>query len=73
MSAMKEYYMIIEYDESGWYVGSIPELPGCHTQARTIDELTERMKEAVCLYLEEADEFMFTPSEFVGVQKVAIS
>jgi len=41
MSSMKEYYMIIEHDESGWYVGSIPELPGYHTQVRTIDELTE--------------------------------
>jgi len=70
---MKEYYMIIERDESGWYVGSIPELPGCHTQGHTIDELTMRMKEAISLYLDDADELMFTPSEFIGVQKVAVS
>ena len=70
---MKEYYMVIERDENGWYVGSVPELPGCHTQGHTIDELAERMKEAINLYLEDIDEFMFSPSEFVGVQKVAVS
>ena len=70
---MKEYFMIIERDERGWYVGSIPELPGCHTQGHTIEELTERMKEAISLYLEGSDESMFPPSEFVGVQKVAVS
>jgi len=69
---MKEYYMVIERDESGWYVGSIPELPGCHTQGHTIEELTLRMKEAIDLYLEDADEH-FTASEFIGVQKVEVS
>ena len=49
---VKEYYMIIERDESGWYVGSVPELPGCHTQGHTIEELTDRMKESICLYVE---------------------
>ena len=69
---MKEYYMIIERDECGWYVGSVPELPGCHTQGHTIEELTERMKEAINLYFEDTDEYI-PPSEFVGVQKVAVS
>lgn len=44
--------VIIERNEEGWYVGSIPELPGCHTQAKTIDKLMERIKEAIKLYLE---------------------
>ena len=70
---MKEYFMIIERDEKGWYVGSIPELPGCHTQGHTIEELIERMKEAISLYLEDSDESMLPPFEFVGVQKVAVS
>jgi len=43
---------IIEKDEDGYYVASVPELPGCYTQARTLDELMERIKEAVELYLE---------------------
>lgn len=64
-----EYYMIIEKDSDGWYVGSIPSLPGCHTQARTIEDLTPRMQEAMTLYLEDSDITSF--SEFIGVQRVA--
>lgn len=44
--------MVIEKDEDGYYVASVPELPGCHTQAKTLDELIERVREAVELYLE---------------------
>ena len=64
--------MVIEQDDNGWYVGSVPELPGCHTQGHSIEELTERMKEAIHLYLEDVDEFVSPPSKFVGFQKVAI-
>ena len=52
---MKKYYMVIERDSAGWYVGSIPELPGCHTQGSTVEELTTRMREAIDLYLEDSD------------------
>lgn len=44
--------VIIERDEDGYYVGSVPELPGCHTQAKTVDELMGRVREAAELYLE---------------------
>jgi len=70
---MKEYYMVIERDQAGWYVGNIPELPGCHTQGRTIEELTTRMREAINLYLEDGDTVMLPTSEFVGVHRVAVS
>ncbi len=49
---MKKYTIIVEEDEDGVLVGSTVELPGCHTQARTYDELFSRMKEAIQLYLE---------------------
>ncbi len=39
--------MVVERDEDGYHVASVPELPSCHTQAKTLDELTERMKEAI--------------------------
>jgi len=48
----REFTVIIERDEEGYYVASVPELPGCHTQARTVEELMERIKEAITLYLE---------------------
>ena len=48
----KEFTVVIERDEDGYLVGSVPSLKGCHTQARTMDELLERMKEAIQLCLE---------------------
>jgi predicted RNase H-like HicB family nuclease len=48
----RRFTAIIELDEDGYYVGSVPELPGCHTQARTLETLMERIREAIELYLE---------------------
>jgi predicted RNase H-like HicB family nuclease len=48
------FHIIMERDSEGYYVGSVPALPGCHTQARSLDELSERIKEAIALYLEVA-------------------
>lgn len=47
-----EYTILIEKDEDGYYVGSVPALLGCHSQARSIDQLMERMEEAIELWLE---------------------
>lgn len=68
-----EFVVIIERDEAGWYVASVPELRGCHTQARSLDELNKRIKEAIVLCLQVTDEREARPSlEFVGLQRVAI-
>ncbi len=70
----KEFTIVIEQDEDGVYVASVPELEGCHTQAKTLDELRERIKEAIQLYLEvESDLIREVPLEFVGVQKVEVA
>ncbi len=45
--------MVTEIDEDGDYVATVPTLPGCHTQAKSIDDLISRIKEAIELYLEE--------------------
>ena len=46
------YTVVIEKDEDGWFVGHAPALPGCHTQAKSVDELMERMTEAISVWLE---------------------
>ena len=48
----KEFNIVIEQDEDGYYIASVPELPGCHTQAKSLDELNKRVIEAIELYLE---------------------
>jgi predicted RNase H-like HicB family nuclease len=65
-----KFSVVIERDEDGYYVAYVPELPGCHTQARTLDELLERIKEAVKLYLEvEGPE---VKGELIGVQFIEV-
>ena len=66
---MKEFTVLIERDEDGYYVGEVIELPGCFTQAKTIEELMKRIREAIALYLEEVGEVEIK-QEFVGLQKV---
>ncbi|MBQ7560906.1 MAG: type II toxin-antitoxin system HicB family antitoxin [Synergistaceae bacterium] len=58
--------MTITRDKDGYYIGSIPSLPGCHTQARTLEELDSNMKEAIQLYDYNDD------IEFIGLQKIAM-
>ncbi len=67
----REFNVIIERDEEGYYIASVPELHGCHTQAKSLDKLMERIKEAIELCL-EVQEQEGKPLEFVGVQRVLI-
>jgi predicted RNase H-like HicB family nuclease len=67
----KAFNVVIERDEEGYFVGSVPELPGCHTQAKSLDELMNRIREAIELCLEVREQEI-VPSEFVGVQRVWI-
>lgn len=53
----KTYNIIVEEGQDGYLVASAIELPGCHTQAKTYEELNERIKEAITLYLEENKKF----------------
>jgi predicted RNase H-like HicB family nuclease len=70
---MEEFTVVIEQDEDGVYVASVPELPGCHTQAQTLDELNQRIKEAIELYLEVMSENeRGNHLYFVGIQKVRV-
>jgi predicted RNase H-like HicB family nuclease len=50
----RDFSVIVERDSEGWYVASVPELSGCHTQAKSLDKLMERIQEAIelCLFIE---------------------
>ena len=67
----KSFDVVVERDEDGYYVASVPALHGCHTQARSLDELMERVREAIslCLEVEGGDE---TELDFVGLQRVSV-
>jgi predicted RNase H-like HicB family nuclease len=67
-----EFNVVVEKDRQGFYVASIPELHGCHTQAKSLDELMDRIREAAQLCLEVAGQ---GPEglEFVGVQRLTLA
>lgn len=66
----REFNVVIERDEDGYFVASVPELRGCHTQAKSLDVLMKKVKEAIqlCLEVEEP-----VSNEFIGIQRVAVS
>ena len=69
---LRQFDVIIERDTEGFYVASVPQIPGCHTQARSLDEINERIREAigVCLEVDGAPDQNL---EFVGIQRVTIA
>lgn len=69
----KEFLVIIEQDEDGTYIASVPDLPGYHTQADTLNELNDNIKEAIELYLEVKPEIIDEePVNFIGVEKIRV-
>lgn len=79
--AIKElqFKVLIEQDENGMYIASVPELPGCYTQGKTLEEVRKRVKEAIELVLESdedlKEEKIESPkpfSHFFGVEEITI-
>ena len=51
---MSTYNVIVHSAEEGGYWAEVPDLPGCYTEADTLDELNANIREAISLYLEDA-------------------
>jgi predicted RNase H-like HicB family nuclease len=68
----RQFDVVVERDSDGMYVASVPALRGCHTQAKSLDDLMERIKEAIELCLEVAGEDVEN-LDFIGIQQVTIA
>ena len=68
---MAEFNIIIEQDEEGYFISEVVGLPGCHTQAKTIDELISRTREAIILYLKVMKDDIIR-EKFIGLQKIDV-
>lgn len=68
----RSFDVVVERDEDGYYVASVPALPGCHTQAKSLDQSNRRIREAIelCLETEGVPEKVL---EFVGIQRITIA
>ena len=67
---IREFTVVVEKDQDGYFVASVPALHGCHTQAKSIDILLKRIREAVALCLEVEEP---VSNEFVGIQRIAVN
>ncbi len=65
------FTVLIEQDEEGWYVATVPDIPGCYTQGKTISQVLDRIKEAIEVCL-EADKEKIEPKKFIGIQQVEV-
>lgn len=68
---MKIFNVVVEQGEDGYLISEVLGLPGCHTQAKTYDELLLRTREAIALYLKEKNSSE-PLLKFVGLQQVEI-
>ena len=67
----RQFNVVIERDSEGFFVASVPAISGCHTQARSLDELMARVREAIELCL-EVQGTPIDDLDFVGVQRVSV-
>lgn len=73
------FKVLIEQDENGWYIADVPELSGCHTQGKTLEEVRKRIREAIELVLETDKDLLEekkgqkdSPFTFFGIEDVTI-
>ncbi len=66
-----EFSVIIERDEAGYFVATVPELRGCHTQAKSLDKLMQRVREAIDVCLDD-DDAELPSNTFIGVQRIVV-
>jgi predicted RNase H-like HicB family nuclease len=67
----RKFTVVIERDEDGYYVATVPGLRGCHTQAKNPDTLMKRTREVIELCLED-DDSQVGPLELVGIQQISV-
>ncbi len=66
-----DFTVVLEKDSEGWYVATVPDLPGCHTQGRSLEQALERVREAIAAYMEP--NLKIEPMEFVGAHRVRVA
>ena len=68
-----DFDVVLERDSDGWFIASVPALPGCHTQGKTKKEAMQNIKEAILLCIEvSAQKRKKEETKFVGIEKISI-
>ncbi|MBI2136240.1 type II toxin-antitoxin system HicB family antitoxin [Candidatus Woesearchaeota archaeon] len=67
----EKFNVIVEQGEDGYLISDVVELPGCHTQAKTYDELLKRTREAISVYLKAKKPIEIKP-KFLSLQQIEV-
>lgn len=67
-----QFDVVVERDADGYYIATVPALPGCHTQAKSLDALMSRVREAITLCLDTQGGRPAQKLDFIGIQRVSI-
>lgn len=70
MKAKRKFTVLIEQDEAGYFVATVPALRGCHTQAKNLDTLMKRVREVIQLCLEDGSAGQSL--DLVGIQQITV-
>lgn len=71
MKPRRKFTVLIEQDEEGYFIATVPALRGCHTQAKSLDTLMKRVREVIALCLEDTNNHV-GPLELVGIQQIYV-
>ena len=71
LKSKRKFTVVIERDEDGVYVATVPSLQGCHTQAKNLDTLMKRVREVIELCLED-NHAEIESLELVGIQQITV-
>ena len=66
----REFFVVVEKDEDGFFVGEVTQIHACFSQGETLEELMQNMREVIRLCLDDEDCDMNSLPEFVGVQRL---
>jgi predicted RNase H-like HicB family nuclease len=67
----RKFTVLIEQDEEGYLVATVPALRGCHTQAKSLDTLMKRVREVIELCLQDTNNHA-GPLELIGIQQISV-
>ena len=69
---VRNFTVVIEQDEDGIYVAKVPDIIGCYTQGKSVQQVLERIKEAIQVCM-EADKENHHKMKFIGLQQVEVN
>lgn len=72
MVKISNYTVLIEQDEDGLYVVKVPDISGCYSQGKTVEQALQRVKEAIEVCIEAEKNVNYKPLKFIGIQQIEV-